>query len=52
MVGSRHPGAFFRPINNGPAVDPKRPGVLYYSAYCPTLGPGRMDIFAVPAPTR
>ncbi|TCS14471.1 PD40 domain-containing protein [Caulobacter sp. BK020] len=39
-------------INNGPAVDPKRPDVLYYSAFCPTLGPGRMDIFAVPVPTR
>jgi hypothetical protein len=38
-------------INNGPAVDPKRPGVLFYSAHCPTLGPGRMDIFGVPAPT-
>jgi Tol biopolymer transport system component len=37
-------------INNGPAVDPKRPGVMFYSAYCPTLGPGRMDIFAVPTP--
>ena len=38
-------------MNNGPAVDPGRPGVLFYSAYCPTLGPGRMDIFEVPAPT-
>ena len=38
-------------INNGPAVDPRRPGVLFYSAYCPTLGPGRMDIFEVPTPT-
>ena len=38
-------------INNGPAIDPKRPEALYYSAYCPALGPGRMDIFEVPAPT-
>lgn len=38
-------------INNGPAVDPLRPDVLFYSAHCPTLGPGRMDIFEVPAPT-
>ncbi len=38
-------------INNGPAIDPGRPGMLFYSAYCPTLGPGRMDIFEVPAPT-
>lgn len=38
-------------MNNGPAVDPRRPGVLFYSAHCPVLGPGRMDIFEVPAPT-
>ncbi|MET3663861.1 hypothetical protein [Caulobacter sp. 1776] len=37
-------------INNGPAVDPRRPGVFFYSAYCPALGPGRMDIFEVPVP--
>lgn len=37
-------------INNGPAVDPRRPDVFFYSAYCPTVGPGRMDIFEVPAP--
>jgi Tol biopolymer transport system component len=37
-------------INNGPAIDPRRPGVLYYSARCPNLGPGRMDIFEVPSP--
>lgn len=38
-------------INNGPAVDPLKPEVFYYSAYCPALGPGRMDIFEVAAPT-
>jgi hypothetical protein len=37
-------------INNGPAVDPNRPGVLFYSAHCPALGLGRMDIFEVPTP--
>jgi Tol biopolymer transport system component len=37
-------------INNGPAIDPRRPGVFYYSAHCPPLGPGRMDIFEVPSP--
>jgi Tol biopolymer transport system component len=37
-------------INNGPAVDPLNPGVFYYSAHCPTLGPGRMDVFEVPSP--
>jgi len=39
-------------INNGPAIDPRRPEVFFYSAYCPTLGPGRMDIFEVAAPSR
>lgn len=37
-------------INNGPAVDPRRPGLFFYSAYCPKLGVGRMDIFEVRAP--
>jgi hypothetical protein len=37
-------------INNGPAIDPRRPEMFFYSAYCPTLGPGRMDIFEVAAP--
>lgn len=39
-------------INNGPAADPRRPGVFFYSAYCPALGPGRMDIFEVATPAR
>jgi len=37
-------------INNGPAVDPRRPDLFFYSAYCLGLGVGRMDIFEVPAP--
>jgi Tol biopolymer transport system component len=37
-------------INNGPAIDPRRPEVFFYSAYCPALGVGRMDIFEVPSP--
>lgn len=37
-------------INNGPAVDPRRPDLFFYSAYCPALGAGRMDIFEVPTP--
>ena len=39
-------------INNGPAVDPRRPEAFFYSAYCPAVGPGRMDIFEVPVPAR
>lgn len=35
-------------LNNGPAIDPQRPGQLFYSAYCPGIGPGRMDIFSAP----
>ncbi|MBW8883069.1 MAG: PD40 domain-containing protein, partial [Asticcacaulis sp.] len=35
-------------FNNGPGLDPMRPGVLFYSAYCPEIGPGRMDIFSAP----
>jgi Tol biopolymer transport system component len=37
-------------INNGPAIDPRRPALFFYSGYCPALGVGRMDIFEVPAP--
>lgn len=37
-------------FNNGPSLDPNRPGVLFYSAYCPEIGPGRMDIFSAPYP--
>jgi len=34
-------------LNLGPAIDPSRPGVLAWSAYCPERGVGGMDIFEI-----
>jgi hypothetical protein len=37
-------------LNTGPSVNIADPGYLYVSAYCPSIGKGRMDIFRVPIP--
>ncbi len=34
-------------LNIGPAIDPAHPGTLYWSAYCPERGVGRMDVFRI-----
>jgi hypothetical protein len=35
-------------LNIGPSANPADPDHLYVSAYCPSIGKGRMDIFRVP----